>query len=65
MKPITTYFPLKKDLVDEEKEIISESNEKQEIKVEDFDIDKELMVNLEEMQQLSLQVKELVGIKKK
>lgn len=65
MKPITTYFPLKKDLVEEEKEIISESNEKQEIKVEDFDIDKELMFNLEEMQQLSLQVKELVGMKKK
>ena len=64
MKPITTYFPLKKNLV-EKKEIISESNEKQEIKVEEFDIDKELMFNLEEMQQLSLQVKELVGIKKK
>ena len=64
MKPITTYFPLKKDLV-EKKESISESNEKQELKVEDFDIDKELMFNLEEMQQLSLQVKELVGMKKK
>lgn len=65
MKPITTYFPLKKELVEEKKEIISESNEKQELKVEDFDIDKELMFNLEEMQQLSLQVKELVGMKKK
>lgn len=64
MKPITTYFPLKKDLV-EKKEIISESNEKQELKVEEFDIDKELMLNLGEMEQLSLQVKELVGIKKK
>ena len=64
MKPITTYFPLKKDLV-EKKESISESNEKQEIKVEEFDIDKELMFNLGEMEQLSLQVKELAGIKKK
>ena len=28
-------------------------------------IDKELMINLEEMEQLSLQVKELVGTKNK
>ena len=64
MKPITSYFPPIKDVVKQES--VSESNEKQEIIVEeDFDIDKELMINLEEMEQLSLQVKELVGMKNK
>ena len=64
MKPITSYFPPIKDVVKQES--VSESNEKQEIIVEeDFDIDKELMINLEEMEQLSLQVKELVGTKNK
>ena len=63
MKPITTYFPPIKDVVKEESESVL--NEKQEITVEDFDIDKELMINLEEMEQLSLQVKELVGMKNK
>ncbi len=63
MKPITTYFPPIKDVVKEESESVL--NEKQEIKVEDFDIDKELMFNLGEMEQLSLQVRELAGIKKK
>ena len=63
MKPITTYFPPINNVVKEESK--PELNEKQEIKVEDFDIDKELMINLEEMEQLSLQVKELVGMKNK
>lgn len=64
MKPITTYFPPIKDVVKDES--VCKSNEKQEIIVEeDFDIDKELMINLEEMEQLSLQVKELVGTKNK
>jgi hypothetical protein len=64
MKPITSYFPPIKDVVKQES--VSESNEKQEIIIEeDFDIDKELMINLEEMEQLSLQVKELVGMKNK